>query len=361
MTGVWPCSTIDRRRLVPRAGAERDHDADAAVAQALRSGDEAAFVAAVERFRRELQLHCYRMLGSLEDSEDLVQETVLRAWRARAKFEGRSTLRAWLYRIATNACLDALQRRRPRLLPPDVAPAAQTDMSLAQPSELPWLDPYPETLLGSVASSERGPESQLVDKETVELAFMAAIQHLPPRRRAVLVLRDVLEWSAKDTAATLEMTVASVNSTLQRARATLKERLPARRLEWERSAHPNVSERVLLSRYMQAHEQGDVDKLAALLREDARVSTPPYSVWYDGREAFMRSARRGAAAGRYRYLPTRANGQPAAASYIRRGDDELYRPLAIDILRVEDGLVAELTIFVRPDLFSAFGLPSALG
>jgi RNA polymerase sigma-70 factor (ECF subfamily) len=333
--------------------------AAAAVARAFRSGDEGTFIAAVERFRGELQLHCYRMLGSLEDSEDLVQETLLRAWRARAKFEGRSTLRAWLYSIATNACLDLLRRRRPRLLPPDVGPAGNVDTTLTQPSELPWLDPYPETLL-SVASDERGPQSQLVEKETVELAFMAAIQHLPSRRRAVLILRDVLEWSAKDTAATLEMTVASVNSTLQRARATLKEHLPRGRLEWQRSARSDVSERELLSRYMQAHERGDVSMLAALLREDARVSTPPYAAWYDGREAFMRSARRGAAAGRYRYLPTRANGQPAAASYIRRDHDGVYRPLAIDVLRVEDGLVAELTIFLRPDLFRVFGLPASL-
>jgi RNA polymerase sigma-70 factor (ECF subfamily) len=339
--------------------ADAERLAAAAVARAFRSGDEGAFVAAVGRFCGELQVHCYRMLGSLEDSEDLLQETLLRAWRARAKFEGRSSLRAWLYRIATNACLDLLQRRRPRLLPPDVGPAGDVDTTLAQPSELPWLDPYPEAFLG-VAPDESSPESQLVEKETIELAFMAAIQHLPPRRRAVLILRDVLEWSAKETAATLEMTTASVNSTLQRARATLKQHLPRGRLEWERSPRPAVSEHELLRRYMQAHERGDVSMLAALLREDARVSTPPYSAWHDGRESFMRSARRGAAAGRYRYLPTRANGQPAAASFIRRDGDSVYRPLAIDVLRVEGGLIAELTIFLRPDLFPAFGLPATL-
>ncbi len=331
-----------------------------AIVTALRSGDESAFVALVERYRRELQLHCYRMLGSLEDSEDLVQETVLRAWRGRTKFEGRSTLRVWLYRIATNACLDALQRRRARVLPADVAPAADPDAVMAPPSDLPWLDPYPESMLEGIAASEDGPDSQLVEKETIELAFLAAIQHLPPRRRAVLVLRDVLDWSAKDTAAALEMSVAAVNSALQRARATLKQYLPAHRLEWDRQRRASVDERALLRDYMEAHERGDVEALAALLREDTRVSAPPHPVWYEGREAFLRSARHGAEAGRYRYVATSANGQPAAASYIRRDGDARYRPLAIDVLRLQAGTIAEITVFLRPDLFAAFGLPESL-
>ena len=331
-----------------------------APAAGLRGGDETAFVALVERHRRELQVHCYRMLGSLEDSEDLVQETILRAWRGRGSFQGRSTLRVWLYRIATNACLDALKRRRPRLLPADVAPALEPGAPLPPRSEGPWLDPYPESLLDGLVASEEEPDSQLVEKETIELAFLAAIQHLPPRRRAVLVLRDVLDWSAKDTASTLAMSVASVNSSLQRARATLERHLPARRLEWGRAAGASVTERALLQRYMDAHEHGDVAVLASLLQADARVSAPPHAAWFQGREAFVESARRGADPERYRYLPTGANGQLAAASYIRRGEDPRYRPLGIDVLRIEHGLVSEITVFLRPELFPVFGLPAAL-
>ena len=326
---------------------------------AVKAGDESAFILLVERYRRELQVHCYRMLGSLDDSEEIVQETALRAWRSRKRFEGRSSFRAWLYRIATNACLDVLQRRAPRLLPIDMAPAGDPGRELPSPSELPWLDPYPDNLLTTVASAEDEPEQAIVAKETIELTFLAAIQHLLPRRRAVLILRDVLGWSAKDTASALDVSVASVNNALRRARATLKQHLPNSRLEWA-SPEPSSAERALLDRYIDAHEKADLTSLAALLRDDMRFSAPPTSRWHDGREAYLTSMRRSASPGRFRLVPARANMQPAAASYVRRDDTSKFQPLAIDVLRVEQGLVAEIITFVRPDLFAAFGLPAEL-
>ena len=251
--------------------------------------DESAFAALFERHRGELQVHCYRMLGSFEDSEDLVQETFLRAWRKRASFgsDGRSSFRAWLYRIATNACLDVLRSRPRRVLPPQVAAAADPAAPPSPPADLPWLQPYPDRLLEPVAPAEDEPGAVVVARETIELAFIAAIQHLPPRQRAVLILRDVLGWSAKDTASLLEASVASVNSALQRARATLRDRLPERRTEWAPSSEPSEEERELLRRYVDAHERADADALAELLREDARLTMPPHPTWYAGREAIL--------------------------------------------------------------------------
>lgn len=331
----------------------------ASTAAAIRHGNESAFVALADRYRRELQAHCYRMVGSLEDAEDLVQETLLRAWRSRTTFEGRSSFRAWLYRIATNACLDFLNRRPRRVLPPDVVKAGDPGVTPPGASKQPWLDPYPGHLLEGIASDDEGPETALVRKETIELAFLAAIQFLPPRRRAVLILRDVLGWSAKQSAETLDMTVASVNSTLQRARRTVREHLPARRLGWTAAA-ANADDLAVLRRYMDVHERGDVDGLARLLREDARISAPPLPLWYDGRDAIVNASRRLASANRFRYVATSSNLQLAAASYVREGGDSLYRPMGIDVLRIEDGLIAEITLFLRPDLFEAFELPAAL-
>jgi RNA polymerase sigma-70 factor, ECF subfamily len=305
------------------------------------------FAARLERHRRELQVHCYRMLGSLDDSEDLVQETFLRAWRNRASFgsDGRFDFRAWLYRIATNACLDTLRRRPARVLPPDVAESVDPTAPIPPPAELPWLQPYPDRLLDEV-----------VARETIELAFMAAIQHLPPRQRAVLILRDVVGWSAKDTAALLELSVASVNSALQRARATLRDRLGDRH-EWSGSA--SAEERELLRRYVEAHERTDADALAELLREDARLTMPPHAVWYASREAILVAVRQGfdPEFGHLRSVVTAANRQPAVAHYLRRPGESVHRPLALDVLRVEGGLIAEITSFVSPELFPAFALP----
>ena len=259
----------------------------------VREGDELAFASLVQRHRRELLVHCYRMLGSFEDAEDLLQETFIRAWRKRESFtpRGPSSVRAWLYRIATNACLDALESRRRRLLPPQVGPAADPRSALQPPADLPWLQPYPDHLLEGPGSSDAGPDEAIVAKETIELAFLAAIQLLPPRQRAALIVRDVLGWSAKETASLLECSVASVNSALQRARAALKERLPRRRLEWRPPSDPNEGERDLLRRYIDAYERGDATALAEVLHEDARLLMPPYLEWYQGREAIMTFAR----------------------------------------------------------------------
>jgi RNA polymerase sigma-70 factor, ECF subfamily len=313
------------------------------------------FTALFERHRRELQVHCYRMLGSLQDSEDLVQETFLRAWRARDSFERRSSFRTWLYRIATNACLDALERSQRRVQPLEEAPARYRD--------IPWLEPYPDQLLDEVADSEAGPESTLVAKETIELAFLAAIQHLPATQRAVLILRDVLGWSAKETAALLDTSVASANSALQRARATMQARMPARRSEWRRDTGAGEEERRLLQRYIAIHESADVDALAALLSADATFSMPPQPTWVAGREDIMRflvANQFGSPQfGELRLRPVRANRQPGAANYVRVPGDAEFRALALDVLRFEHGRLAEVTAF-SPELFPAFGLPPTL-
>jgi RNA polymerase sigma-70 factor (ECF subfamily) len=327
-------------------------------------GDKAAFGALVERYRHELQVHCYRMLGSFEDSEDIVQETFLRAWRRRASFsfDGNSSIRAWLYRIATNACLDVLRGRPRRVVPQELAPAADPAASPSPPDDLPWLQPYPDRLLEAIAPAEGEPASVVVARETIELSFLAAIQHLPPRQRAVLILRDVVGWSAKETARLLETSVVSVNSALQRARATLRERLPERRTDWRASSVPSEEERELLRRYVDAHERTDVDALAELLREDAILTMPPLPTWYAGREAILIAAQKGfdPAFGHIRSVLTGANLQPAAAHYLRAPGDSAHRPLALDLLRIEGGRVVEISTFVYPELFPAFGLPPTL-
>jgi RNA polymerase sigma-70 factor (ECF subfamily) len=306
---------------------------------------------ALELHRRELHVHCYRMLGSLDDADDLVQETFLRAWRARTSFgaDGRTELRAWLYRIATNACLDVLRRRPARVLPPDVGGPVDPTAPVPEPVDLPWLQPYP-TLADEV-----------VARETIELAFIAAIQHLPVTQRAVLLLRDVLGWSARDAAELLELTVAAINSALQRARATLRDRL-GDRTEWARPRARSSEERELLRRYVEAHEQADGEALAALLREDARLTMPPHAVWFAGREAIMTAMRPAyePSFGALRTVPTEANGQAAAAQYLKTPGASAFRPLALDVLVVEDGVVTEITSFVSPALFPAFGLPPEL-
>ena len=304
------------------------------------------------------------MLGSFEDSEDLVQETFLRAWRGRTSFSPReaSSFRAWLYRIATNACLDVLRKRPRRILPPQVAPAGDPAAPPPPPADLPWLQPYPDRLLEPIAPAGDEPGAVVVARETIELAFLAAIQHLPPRQRAVLILRDVLGWSAKETALLLEASVGSVNSALQRARATLQDRLPERRAEWAPSSGQSEEERELLRRYVEAHERADADALAELLREDARLAMPPHPTWYAGREAIITAMRQGFDPdfGRLRTLVAAANMQPAAAHYLRAPGESAYRPLALDVLRLEGGRVAEIDSFVFPGLFPAFGLPPTL-
>ena len=335
--------------------------AEASVIAAARAGDETAFATLVQRYGRELHVHCYRMLGSLDDAEDAVQETFLRAWRHRARFslEGRWSFRAWLYRIATNACLDVLARRPRRVLPYDVVPPTDPTTPPPPPADLPWLDPYPGRLLEELASSEPEPDAAAISRETIELAFLVAIQHLPPRQRAALLLRDVLGWPARDVAAALETTVAAANSALQRARATLRKRLPERRVEWT-APQPTEEERALLRRYMEAQERRDAATVTALLREDARVAFPPLPLWYAGRDDFRTASDKFALPGDYRLVATVANGQPAVAAYLRPPGDSAYRPLAIEVLRIEDGRIAEVIDFTDTRLFVAFGLPLTL-
>jgi RNA polymerase sigma-70 factor (ECF subfamily) len=325
------------------------------VVAAARAGDEDAFAELVESYRRELQVHCYRMLGSLEDSEDLVQETFLRAWRKRESFQGRSTFRAWLYGIATNACLDALERR-PRTV------AAQPG---AQPvAEVPWLQPYPDRLLEEVPSGDAEPETELVARETIELAFIAAIQLLPPRQRAVLIARDVLGWSAAESAALLDISVPAANSALQRARATLQEHLPRHRSEWAPGSEPSREEQALLRRYIEATDAGDPAAMVKLLREDALFAMPPEPFSCVGGEAIVESWVQGGFGddswGHLRCMLTAVNKQPAVACYFKRAGDTEYRAFMLDVLRIEDGAVAEVIAFPLEPLLEPLGLPQTL-
>jgi RNA polymerase sigma-70 factor, ECF subfamily len=342
--------------------AERAAD-DASVFAAVQAGDESVFTALSERYRRQLHLHCYRMLGSFDDAEDLVQETMLRAWRHRATFEGRARFRTWLYRIATNVCLKALERSQRRVMPPDLGPATSEPPSEADVSpEVPWLQPYPDRLLDLAAPAENEPEARIVAKETTELAYLAAIQHLPPRQRAILILRDAIDLSASETAAFLDTTVISVNSALQRARATMRARRPPRHDQLEPAAASD-EQRDVLRRYVEAHERADTQALAALLRDDARLSMPPFRGWYDGRDTILRLNAAGFEPefGRLRGVATGANRQPAVAWYLRKPGDDAYRALVLDVLSVEGGQIAEITTFASPELFPRFGLPMELG
>ncbi len=314
-------------------------------------GDEAAFGRLVERHRGELQVHCYRMLGSLEDAEDAVQETFLRAWRRRDTYAGRATFRAWLYGIATNTSLDAVASRT-RRMPEGDGPAS--------PAEVPWLQPYPDRLLAAAAPPEDEPEAVVVTKETIELAFLIAIQYLPPAQRAVLILRDVLGWSAKEAAEPLDASVAAVNSSLQRARATLKERLPEYSADRPPRVEPSAEEKDLLRRVVEATEANDVGALAAMMTDDARFSMPEV---VDGREAIVQCWLDGGFGteqiGELRCVAVWTNMQPAVACYSRRPGETTFRPMALDVLRIRDGRLAEINTFA-PDVFPVLGLAAEL-
>jgi RNA polymerase sigma-70 factor (ECF subfamily) len=318
--------------------------------------DEAAFTALTEPYRRQLHVHCYRMLGSFDDADDLVQETLMRAWKGRAQFEGRSMVRTWLYRIATNACLDFLERKSRRVLSLESPQATE-------PNAVDWIQPYPDRLLDQIASSESQPDSLVIARETIELAYLVAIQYLPPRQRAILILRDALGWSAKETAGLLDETVAAVNSALNRARSMMRRRLPRQRLEWSAAAEPTNAEREVLERYMQATDRADVAALTALLREEALLTMPPFPTWFLGREeianafALAIDPNLPTYQGQFRTVVTAANRQPALAAYVRRPGESEYRALGLDVLRLEGDQVIEITRFVTADMFAAFGLP----
>jgi RNA polymerase sigma-70 factor (TIGR02960 family) len=325
------------------------YDQAGQVVAGVIGADEAAFAALAERHRRELHVHCYRMLASFDDAEDAVQDPLLRAWRSRESFDGSSLFRAWLYRIATNVSLD-MTRRRARRVP-----------ALRSFAEVPWLQPYPDRLLDEVAPSEDEPDAIVVERETIQLAFLAALQVLPPRQRAALALRDVLGWSAAETASALETSVVAVNSALQRARATLQAHLPARRTEWS-AREPSAEERKLLDEFIDAHERCDVAAAVAIAARDIRVTMPPYPHVFEGFDAVLPLIERGLGQereGDWRLLPMYTNRMPTAASYLRRPGDSAFRPFNLDMLHMEYGAVVEITTF-GPSLFPVFGLPPML-
>jgi RNA polymerase sigma-70 factor (TIGR02960 family) len=307
--------------------------------------DEAAFTALAEPHRRELHVHCYRMLASFDEAEDAVQETFLNAWRGRSGFQG-AQFRAWLYRIATNVCLDMLRRNSRR---------AGT-RSLA---EVPWIQPYPDLLLDQAAPADEQPEAVAIERETISLAFLAALQALPPRQRAALIARDVLGWPASETAEALGTSVAAANSALQRARTTMQSHLPARRADWS-ARPPSTAERELLDQFIEAHERMDTEAAIALAARDIRITMPPFPFVFDGADSIRSLMADAGAMGEWRVIPTRANRMPAAAGYLRRPGDSLFRAFKLDVMRIEGSTIAEITTF-NADLFPAFGLPAELG
>jgi RNA polymerase sigma-70 factor (ECF subfamily) len=323
---------------------------------AASGGDEDAFRRIVDAYRAELHAHCYRMLGSLHDAEDAFQETLVRAWRALPRFEGPRLLRPWLYRIATNACLDALARRPKRRLPIDRGPPAGPDHAPGEPlTESVWREPYPDEEIG-LMEGYAAPEARYEQREAVELAFIAALQHLPATQRAVLILRDVLGFSARETAESLETTLASVNSALQRARKTADERIPKHSQQATLRALGDEHVREIVERYIDAWERGDVDAIAAMLAQDATFAMPPYPTWWRGRDVIAAFG----AEPVHRYLPTHANGQAANAAYRWDPNKTSYVAEAIEVLTMEGTRVKQMTAFMIPEVFRRFGLPDQL-
>jgi RNA polymerase sigma-70 factor, ECF subfamily len=323
---------------------------------AVRRGDTDAFGRLVEPHRADLHAHCYRMLGSLDDAEDALQETLLRAWRALPRFGGPRLLRSWLYKIATNVCLDALAQRPTRLLPTGHGTPAGPDEDPGAPlAESVWLEPYADDEVG-LRDGYAAPAARYERREAVELAFIAAMQHLPPRQRAVLILRDVLGFSASEVAEQLDTTTASVNSALQRARKSAEERLPAQSQQATLRSLGDAKTRELVERYMDAWERGDVDAIAALLAEDATFAMPPYVKWWRGRDVIAAFAGEPV----HRYLLARANGQLANAAYRWNPKRGRYIAEALEVLTLEGTKVKEMTAFMTPEVFPRFGLPPSL-
>jgi RNA polymerase sigma-70 factor (ECF subfamily) len=312
----------------------------------------------VERHRRELLVHCYRMLGSFPDAEDAVQETSLRAWRYRDSLKEGAPLRPWLYRVATNVCLDAIARDERRAV---LGAKAQADDGWAgQPDDVVWLGPIPDSVLDPPTPSESTPEALTVKRETIEIAFLTVIQLLTPQQRAALILCDVLDWSAKDAADLLDISISAVNSALQRARVRLRERLPSHTPAWPASVDGSAAERDLLKKYVEASESADLRAFESIIREDATFRMPPDFGAADGRdEMFKLWVEAGFGSerfGRLHCVVTHANLQPAVAAYVCRPGDSTWRALALDVLRIEDGLITEIVTFM-PDTFPLFGLP----
>lgn len=359
-----------RKRHTPAMGWNREVEVSAdqsmtesaeaiALAGAVRAGDEAAFNTVAERHRRELLIHCYRMLGSLQDAEDAVQDALLRAWKYRESLKEGAPVRPWLYRVATNACLDAIghDARRSALAAKSSAEAPGAPLA---PAEVTWLQPIPDAILEPTAPRDSEPETVVLTRETIEIAFLTVIQLLSPQQRAVLILRDVLGWSAKETAELLDVSVAAANSALQRARVTLRTKLPSRRPEWPAGADASAAERELLRRYVEACEKADIGAFESLIREDAVSRMPPQAEVTLGREAILKlwmDAGFGSEAfGDLRCVTTRANRQPAVAVYVLHSGDTTYRAMALDVLQIQEGIITEIVTF-GPEVFPAFALP----
>jgi len=329
------------------------------VEQRARAGDEAAFRALTEPYRREIEVHCYRILGSVQDAEDLVQETFLAAWRGLAAFEGRASVRTWLYRIATNRSLNALRdaSRRPGALelPPDRPEPTRVGDPL-------WLQPYPDALLDGIADEAPGPDQRYEAREALALAFVAGLQHLPPAQRAMLVLRDVLGFRAAEVAELLDVSEAAVNSGLQRARSAFETRLPS--AGRERAPLPqSARERELVGRFADAFEGGDVDAIVALLTDDAWLTMPPVPLEYQGPAAiarFLSTVPAGGELQRFRLIATRANGQPAFGFYLADPQCHVAHGVGILVLTLEGDRISALTSFHDTGVFPWFGLPRTL-
>jgi RNA polymerase sigma-70 factor (ECF subfamily) len=321
---------------------------EAALLDTARSGDETAFARLFEPYRGQLHAHCYRMLGSLHDAEDAMQETSLRAWRGLARFEGRSSLRSWLYTIATNTCLNQIARRPKRVLPIDYGPAFDPHVIPGEPVvESVWIEPYPDETLG-LEDGYAAPEARYELRESVELAFVAALQHLPPNQRAVLILREVLGFSAKEVADALETTVASVNSALQRARAAVDERVPEQTQQATLRGLGDDALREMVDRYVDAWERNDVEAFAAMLADDATFAMPPLASWYHGREAIAIWAANSPMSGAWRWRTafTHANGQPALGFYTWDEQAQAYIPFALNVLTLRGDKIADVTAFI---------------
>jgi RNA polymerase sigma-70 factor, ECF subfamily len=332
-----------------------DLQEDSALTRAVRTGDETTFGELAQRHRAELRAHCYRMLGSLADAEDLVQETLVKAWRARESFEGRSSLRSWLYRIATNACLDFLDSRKQRMSGGIVT---SNEAELGPQPHVPWLQPYPDRYLDEVA-----PDARLLSRERMELGYLVALQCLPPKQRAALICCDVLEWSSKEAAGVLSLSVPAVNAALQRAREALGNEQETG-VRTPLGTANSEQERSLLARYVKATEEVDVPGLAALLREDLRCSMPPQPERTLGRDASIKSWLEGGLGSPdcrdLRCLLTRANGWPAVAVYVRPEGAAKYVPMALDVVLIEGELVREIMTFDLNAVVDSFGLPREL-
>ena len=327
-----------------------------------RRGDEDAFRRLVEPYRGALYAHAYRMLGSAADAEDAVQDSMLGAWRGLARFEGRSSLRSWLYRIATNASLKIIERRPKRVLPIDYGPPAQPDDPLGEPLvESVWIEPVADERLG-LGDGQASPETRYELRESVELAFIAALQHLPPRQRAVLILRDVLGFSAREAAEVLETAPASIDSALQRAHQTVDKRLPERDQQARLRTLDDAALRRVVDGYVDAWEREDIDALAALLTDDAVFAMPPQATWFRGREAvaeFLGTVPMGRGY-RWRMIPIRANGQLAFGHYMWSEEVGAFAPHGINVLTLDGDRIAQITLFRDPAAFARFGLPEEL-